>query len=307
ALLGVTTTLMAIFAAPSTVDCTRVAQFTLIAWHIGMAFIFLGAAVQTHLVNDRCIKIFFIVALGVAANSVFIALVLGKRSFSGTGVQDICVVDVQQPDGWLGNLPTYLGVSNFLMSFFSGISYINASTRLSTRARFLSFKETSFVMAVYRGIGMLFACFLLGTLSNAAIITMSSLRQFHYSPWWIVQWAVMSRVFGAGLWHRGNTDTVAHVHPFWTSEKYLVWHPRLQVEDGNTWKPRVSSVVARYAGSVMDIVCTRAFDTAVNRSEVPNEIKGVGPSNGSTLRRASRHDTVVEDTFHCTSCTCGIF
>ncbi|KAJ1720122.1 hypothetical protein LPJ53_005206 [Coemansia erecta] len=309
AALGVTVTLVSIFASPSKVDCTHIAQYTLIIWHLGMTLMFTAAAVQTHLANDRCVKIFFIVFLGVAANSAFLGLILGRHSYSGTEHESICLIDVLQPDGWLGNLPTYIAVSHFFTCFFTGISYINASSRLCVRARFLSFKEITFVLAVYRGLGMLFASFLLGVLLSAAIIGISALRMLHYSPWWIVQWAVMSRVFAAGMWHRANTDEVAQGHPFWSSEEYLVWHPVMRVENGNTWKPRVSSAVARYAGSVMNIVCTTAAHGALAASSDGSSLdKNDNAANMNTLRRTSRHDTVVEDNnFHCPSCTCAIF
>ncbi|KAI8325717.1 hypothetical protein GQ54DRAFT_295296 [Martensiomyces pterosporus] len=318
ALLGIGTTLsMLIWHLFEIGSCSILMRLTLVCFHIGFSLLMLASAVQTHTTNDMCIKIFFIMLAGFSVHFTMLGLVLAN----GTAVWHrdpglgICLLDVEQPNGWLRNLPMYSAASHFLVCFFSTISIINASFRLCLHTRFLSPRELSFVLFVYRGLGLLFLNGLTGTLLSTAVIAVASFGHFHYSPYWVLQWAVMSRIVSAALWHRANTDPWAPKHPFWTSDAYVYPPSDLNPsgdlgyeKDGSSsnQSPAVTpSSVHTLLG--MSLMCHPKSELALSAQPAHQDTAVLPHVHAAVMDercyRGSRHDTVVAG-IHCGSCSC---
>ncbi|KAJ1831355.1 hypothetical protein LPJ63_004340, partial [Coemansia sp. RSA 2711] len=204
-------------------DCRALTTLSLTMFHVGFALLMLASALQTHTTNAMCIKIFFIMAVGLGVHFAMFGLTLTHHTASfqlDASSQTICVVDILQPRSWLGRLPLITGVAHFLVCFFSTISFINAAFRLCPHARFLAPRDIVAVFLVFRGLGTMFANAVFGVLASTLTSFLAAFSVFHFSPYWPLQWAIMSRILAAALWHRTHTDPQAHTHWFWTSSTY---------------------------------------------------------------------------------------
>ncbi|KAJ2396217.1 hypothetical protein GGI23_003998 [Coemansia sp. RSA 2559] len=221
ALLGlIVTSVTMAWQASGAQGCPAVAVVAVI--HVGLALLFLASAVQTHLVNAMCIKIFAIVGLALGAHFAMLGLMVSNSLVS----QDLCAVE--QTQGWLANIPAYSAVAHFFVFFFSAISFINGAFRLSPKKKdFLSFREIVYVFLVYRGIGLLFIANLAGLLITTVSGVLAALRLFQIIPMWIILWSVVSRIHVLALQYRAATDRDAHLDAFWGSQEYGSEHPRL--------------------------------------------------------------------------------
>ncbi|KAJ2709291.1 hypothetical protein H4R19_004326 [Coemansia spiralis] len=197
-------------------DCRTQALVVLYGIHIGLALLLVGSAVQTHIANDRCIKIFFIMCGGLAAHFAMFGLLLTHGGVLVSAAQPVCVVDFVA-GGWLGRLPMYASIAHFAMFFFSLISFINGSVRLCPHSGFPVPRELLCVFLVYRGLGTLFAAALAGVLLSALAVLLAALGHLRPVPCWLVLWAVVARLMAAALWHRTYTDPAAPAHGLWTS------------------------------------------------------------------------------------------
>ncbi|KAJ1665393.1 hypothetical protein IW140_003361 [Coemansia sp. RSA 1813] len=199
-----------------------------IVFHVGLGLLFFASAVQTHLANAMCIKIFIIVGLALGTHFTMLGLMISNslivNQFTGT-----CTISISQPSqGWLANLPAYSAVSHFFVFFFSSISFINGGFRLSTKSKdFLSFREIVYVFLVYRGVGLLFIANIVGLLLSTVAGVLAALKLFQFMPLWIIQWCVVSRIHVLALECRATTDRSAHLHAFWRSQEYVASHMRL--------------------------------------------------------------------------------
>ncbi|KAJ2664957.1 hypothetical protein IWW48_000571 [Coemansia sp. RSA 1200] len=223
-------------------DCRPLATAVVAAFHAGMALLFLASAVQTHLANAMCVKIFFIVALALGAHfgvlglMVANGLVVGQTTAAETTTAStvVCSIDItlqqqrQQQQGsnaaWLAYLPAYSAVSHFFFFFFSSISFINGASRLTVKRPgrdFISFRETVYVFLVYRGIGLMFIANVAGLMWSALAGVVAAVGRFQFFPLWIVQWAMVSRLLALALRSRGSLDPTAHLNGFWRSPGYV--------------------------------------------------------------------------------------
>ncbi|KAJ1954728.1 hypothetical protein GGI12_005726 [Dipsacomyces acuminosporus] len=306
--------------------CSTLMRLTLVGFHIGFSLLMLASAVQTHITNDMCIKIFFIMLVGISVNFAMLGLVLGHNTavwYKDAGL-GICLFDIKQPAGWLRNLPMYSAAGQFLLCFFSTISIINAAFRLCLHTRFLSPRELGFVLFVYRGLGLLFANGLTGTLLSIAVIVLSSFGHFHYSPYWTLQWAVMSRIVSAALWHRANTDPWAPKHVFWSSNAYVLHPADCPVNNstlcGNEHQGMLSSSNSTNAansyhsplgkpsnlGTLLSLafMCPPRNALSLRAPAVQDAALSSIPGASDGQYPVSRHNTVVADS-HCSSCNCA--
>ncbi|KAJ2559749.1 hypothetical protein EV175_000181 [Coemansia sp. RSA 1933] len=299
-----------------------------VAFHVGLTLLFVASAVQTHLVNALCIKIFVIVGVALGAHFSMLGLMLGNALVS----QDLCAIE--QPAGWLANLPAYTAVAHFFVFFFSAISFINGGFRLSTKTKdFLSFREIVYVFLVYRGIGLLFATNIAGLLLSTVSGILAAVRMFQFMPLWIIQWSVVSRIHVLALRHRATTDAVAHQDAFWDSLEYAASHSRLPEPLGPGDGTLMVGGLVPPAGkrafltTVAKLLFTRprckkqccadnAFLYTTGRSSrrvesgpyqpLFRQTESISPQSRDSIdhlsivvdnyaTRASRHDTVVED------------
>ncbi|KAJ1929252.1 hypothetical protein FBU59_007062, partial [Linderina macrospora] len=194
--------------------CLAVARISTVGFFVGISILFLASAVQTHIVNDMCIKIFFIMLVGFAAQFTMLGFILPSTlSASIDERTGLCLFDIQQPSAqWFKNLPMYAAIAHFVLSFFSSISIINGAFRLCPHTRFLSPRAIFHTLTVYRGLGLLFANGVTGIGTSICVIVVACFGHFHFSPYWILQWSVMSRIVSVALWHRAVTDPAAPEH-----------------------------------------------------------------------------------------------
>ncbi|KAJ2478057.1 hypothetical protein IWW56_003962 [Coemansia sp. RSA 2131] len=261
--------------------------------------------------------------IGLGAHFTIFGLVLANNtelSLSSPGV-NVCLVDIAQPQNWLGRLPLYTSVAHIFLCFFSSISYINAAFRLCTHSRFIAPREIIAVFMVYRGLGTLFANVLFGLLASTIVAFLAAFSSFRFAPCWMLLWAAMSRIMAAALWHRTFTDVHAPSNAFWTSSTYLaLCSKQVALPHGNAlpgpgtrraW-PQTPAAKPSLVQVIFEIVCP---------SDPPSTESKVHMSNSSLesllaltnnndyaaaslpARGISRHDTIVEDS--CTNCRCA--
>ncbi|KAJ2524366.1 hypothetical protein GGI11_000872 [Coemansia sp. RSA 2049] len=224
-------------------DCRPLATAVVAGFHAGMALLFFASAVQTHLANAMCVKIFFIVALALGAHFGVLGLmaanglVVGQTTAPETTTAStvVCSIDTilqqqqqQKQQGsnaaWLAYLPAYSAVSHFFFFFFSSISFINGASRLTAKRPgrdFISFRETVYVFLVFRGIGLMFIANVVGLMWSALAGVLAAVGRFQFFPLWIVQWAMVSRLLALALRSRGSLDPTAHLNGFWRSPEYV--------------------------------------------------------------------------------------
>ncbi|KAJ2782205.1 hypothetical protein H4R18_002414 [Coemansia javaensis] len=216
AALGVSVALVAlVWQLAGFTSCRALSTAVMLGFHVGLALLLLGSAVQTHLANDKCIKIFFIMCAGLAAHFTMFGLAVGRGGIVSAD-QAVCVIAVTR-DEWLGRLPMYAGIAHFAMCFFSLISFINGAVRLCAHVSFLVPHEILCVFLIFRGVGLLFAAALAGALFSVLVVALAAFGHFRFTPCWLAMWAVVARIMAAALWHRAHTDGAAHTHHFWSS------------------------------------------------------------------------------------------
>ncbi|KAJ1954321.1 hypothetical protein EC988_002500, partial [Linderina pennispora] len=171
----------------------------------------------THIVNDMCIKIFFIMLVGFAAQFVMLGFILSSTLSTSIDMRTrLCTFDITQPgDQWFKNLPMYAAIAHFVLSFFSSISIINGALRLCPHTRFLSPRAIYHALKAYRGLGLLLVNGVTGICLSICVIVVACFEHFHFSPYWVLQWAVMSRIVSVALWHRAMTDPAAPDDAVW--------------------------------------------------------------------------------------------
>ncbi|KAJ2289522.1 hypothetical protein IW139_005146, partial [Coemansia sp. RSA 353] len=296
-------------------NCQALTNLMLTGFHIGFALLFLASAMQTHTTNSMCIKIFFIMGIGLGAHFTVFGLVLANNtdlSILSPGVH-VCLVDIAQPQNWLGKLPLYTSVAHIFLCFFSSISYINAAFRLCTRSRFIAPREIIAVFMVYRGLGTLFANVLFGLLASTIVAFLAAFSSFHFSCWMLL-WAAMSRIMAAALWHRTVTDVCAPSNAFWMSSTYLaLCNKQVMLPHGNalsgpgarggTW-PQTPAAKPSLAQVIFEIVRPSSPPSTASKVHMSNSsldsllaLTNSEDYVAATLpaRGISRHDTIVED------------
>ncbi|KAI9469426.1 hypothetical protein LPJ78_000242 [Coemansia sp. RSA 989] len=299
-------------------NCDTLGQLTLVCLFVGFMLLLLASAVQTHITNSMCIKIFFIMAVGFSAHFVMLGLIMAhKLADTRPDAQlQVCQIDLLQPHGWLHNLPLYTSIAHFFMCFFSLISFINAAFRLCTHSRFLVPREIITVFAVYRGLGLLFAGVLFGVVISAVIAFVAAFSHFRLSLCWMLQWAIMSRIMAAALWHRVYTDTKAPSHAFWTSSTYFAMcnlnamppqdppHADSNTQNIYKWshdepaRPglwRILREIAKLSSSEhihTNMSGSSSLESLLAQSSHDRDSQAV---IGPQLRNMSRHETIVEN------------
>ncbi|KAJ2449874.1 hypothetical protein EV183_004639 [Coemansia sp. RSA 2336] len=299
-------------------NCDVLGQLTLVCVFAGLMLLLLASAVQTHITNSMCIKIFFIMTVGFSVHYVMLGLIMA-HNLADTRPDDrlpVCRVDLVQPHGWLHNLPLYTSIAHFFMCFFSLISFINAAFRLCTHSRFLVPREIITVFVVYRGLGLLFAGVLFGAVISAVIAFVAAFSHFRLSLCWMLQWAIMSRIMAAALWHRVYTDTRAPNHAFWSSSTYLAMCnlnamppqdlPHADSNNQNIYKwshdeparpslGRILRDITKLSGSEhvqASVSGSSSLESLLAQSSHDRDDQAaIGPQ----LRSMSRHETIVED------------
>ncbi|KAJ2500014.1 hypothetical protein GGH96_003052 [Coemansia sp. RSA 1972] len=255
--------------------------------------------------------------IGLGAHFTVFGLVLANNTqMSILSPSNVCLVDIAQPQNWLGKLPLYTSVAHIFLCFFSSISYINAAFRLCTHSRFITPREIIAMFMVYRGLGTLFANVLFGLLASTIVAFLAAFSSFHFSCWMLL-WALMSRIMAAALWHRTYTDVCAPSNAFWTSSTYLaLCNKQGMLPHGNalsgpgarggTW-PQTPAAKPSLVQVIFEIVCPSNPPSLASKAHMSNSsLESLlamtnNDDHAASLpaRGISRHDTIVED-----SCTC---